>query len=115
MKKPFVAALLIVMGVQAWQNYGPRLSALPKKKSEYVVVYGRDGCSYTSRMRAALSERGVPFEYRVVDDPEIADILHSRMRLADMNTRHYLLPVVEISGALLVRPAPAEVSARYLR
>ena len=36
-----------------------------------ILVLGRDTCEDTSRSRAHLASRGVPFEYRRVDqDPE---------------------------------------------
>ncbi|MFN3715065.1 MAG: glutaredoxin family protein [Alcanivoracaceae bacterium] len=38
------------------------------------MVYGRDGCAYTTKLRRYLTERGVPFEYRVVDESELRKI-----------------------------------------
>ncbi|HYL41582.1 MAG TPA: glutaredoxin family protein [Candidatus Binatus sp.] len=36
-----------------------------------ILVLGRDGCEDTTRSRALLDARGVPFEYRRVDrDPQ---------------------------------------------
>jgi glutaredoxin len=38
-----------------------------------ILVLGRDTCEDTTRSRALLERRGVPFSYRKVDDDPAAD------------------------------------------
>jgi glutaredoxin len=78
-----------------------------------VVVYGRDSCGITRRMREALSEQGTPFEYKIVDHSAVADELHARMQSQGLSTRRYGLPVVDMNGVLAVRPSVQLVQTHY--
>lgn len=113
MRKILLLLLIIGAGAQFWQQYGHRFALSVDASRPYVVVYGRDSCGYTSRMREFLREQGVPFEYRVVDESPVADHLHAQMRAAGISTRRYNLPVVDVAGYISVRPEPAEVVAAY--
>jgi hypothetical protein len=77
------------------------------------VVYGRDACSFTEQMRSDLNRRHVPYTYEVVDQPEVANLLHTRMERAGISTASYGLPVVDVNGKILVRPECSEVIALY--
>lgn len=81
----------------------------PLYPTPYVVVYGREACGYTRRMRKALTEAGVKFEYQVVDDPAVASVLHDRMIRSGIDVEHYYLPVVDVSGEISVRPDAIDV------
>lgn len=102
-----IAALAVGMYqlLQWYQSSRP----MPEMSAPYVVVYGRDSCGYTSKLRRYLTERGVPFHYRVVDEKPVADDLHARMNRAGISTRRYNLPVVDVSGVLSIRPEPVSV------
>lgn len=106
-----IVALAIGMH-QLWQ-WHESSRPMPERASPYVVVYGRDSCGYTSQLRRYLTERGIPYEYRVVDDRSVADPLHERMERAGISTRRYNLPVVDVSGVLSVRPEPDGVVRDY--
>lgn len=112
MKQILVLAVLIAAAHQLWQLHLANRSE-PEIPSSYVVVYGRDSCGYTSKLRRYLTESGVPFQYRVVDQKPVADDLHERMNRAGISTRRYNLPVVDVSGELLIRPEPASVVRDY--
>lgn len=119
MRTVILVLVLIVAGAEMWKRYGDRvgdssfMSAITAEPSEPVergvVVYGRDSCNYTSQMRRALAERGVAFEYRVVDQSVVADSLHARMTEQGISTKRYNLPVLQIDGDLSVRPTPDAV------
>lgn len=112
MKQLLILAVLIAGAHQLWQwHLANRVQS--EMFAPYVVVYGRDNCSYTSKLRRYLTERGVPFHYRVVDEKPAADDLHERMNRAGISTRRYNLPVVDVSGVISVRPDPASVVRDY--
>ena len=106
-----IAALAIGMH-QLWQ-WHQASRPMQEMSAPYVVVYGRDSCGHTSKLRRYLAERGIPFAYRVVDDKPVADDLHERMNRAGISTRRYNLPVVDVSGVLSVRPEPDGVVRDY--
>lgn len=112
--KNLVIFLLVVVGaLHAWQRFAPKDPLPLEMAAPYVVVYGRDTCGYTTRMRDALRGAGIPFDYRIVDQPDVADRLHMRMNQAGLQTRRYGLPVVEVSGQMWERPDAVEVMDAY--
>lgn len=106
-----IAALAVAMH-QLWQWHQTSRS-MPEMSAPYVVVYGRDGCGYTTKLRRYLTERGVPFEYRVVDEKRVKENLHERMGQEGISPGPYNLPVVDVSGGLSFRPEPASVVRDY--
>jgi hypothetical protein len=85
----------------------------PLHESSYVVVYGRDTCGVTSRMLADLDRSGIPYEYKRVDEPQVANELHPRMEAAGLNIRRYGLPVVDVNAEMIIRPNPNTVAEKY--
>lgn len=75
--------------------------AAPARNSA-VTVYGRDRCGLTQRMLRELQAAGVPHQYRIIDEPAIADQVHGRMRAQGLSTASYMLPVVDVGGTLYV-------------
>lgn len=114
MKKIFYLAIVIFAGVQAYQKMAGPPPLVNVSAQPYVVVYGRDSCSITRSMREALTEQGTPFRYKAVDDPVVADELHKRMQSQGLNTRRYLLPVVDVNGQLAIRPKKQWVNDRWV-
>lgn len=126
MRTLIILIIIVVGGAELWKRYGQQLmSASPesvfassssstKEHGTGVVVYGRNSCGVTSAMRKALTQQGVPFEYRIVDQPVVADELHAHMKQQGLSTRRYNLPVVEVNGELSIRPDAAAVVSDYL-
>lgn len=112
MSRLILIAALAFGSYELWQWYQTS-RPIPEMSAPYVVVYGRDSCGYTSKLRRYLTERGVPFHYRVVDEKLVADDLHERMNRAGISTRRYNLPVVDVSGTLSIRPEPVSVVQGY--
>jgi hypothetical protein len=106
MKTLIVIALVALCGHLGWSRLESPLWGGPDslRESPYVVVYGRDRCGITQRMRSDLQRSGVPFEYESVDHPGVGDELHPRMEAAGLDTRRYGLPVVDVNGEMLIRP-----------
>ncbi len=87
----------------------------PLRDSPYVMVYGRDACGITNRMRADLSLAGIPYTYKIVDDPAVKEELHPRMKAAGLNTRKYGLPVVDVNGEMMTHPKSDVVAQKYAK
>lgn len=64
-------------------------------------------------MRSQLEDTGISYRYKTVDDQQVADSLHNKMRSAGIDTRRYKLPVVEVNAYILVRPDIGDVIDRY--
>ena len=64
MKTLVVVALVVLCGYVGWSRFQPPLrdGAETLHASPYVIVYGRDRCGITQRMRSDLQRLGVPFE-----------------------------------------------------
>jgi hypothetical protein len=115
MKTLIVIALVALCGYLGW--YGLQLPSRggpdSLARSPYVIVYGRERCGLTQRMRSDLQRSGVPFEFKSVDDPGVGDELHPRMEAAGLDTRRYGLPVVEVSGDMMIRPGHETIAQKY--
>lgn len=80
--------------------------AAPAKASAKpdIVVFGRDACGLTTRMRKSLADSGVPFRYAIVD--EDAGLAEVSERLAKIgHSGGFGLPVVAIGGDTAIRPS----------
>jgi glutaredoxin len=108
MARVLLIALLVAGAYTAWENLR---GVEPLYAEPYIVVYGRDGCGWTKQMRKKLDTLSVPYEYRSVDDPGVSDPMHDRMTRSGLKTDRYMLPVVDVSGALFVSPKPDAVLA----
>lgn len=112
MKKPILLALFVLGIMQVWQNFKPQISPpQPLSETPYVAVYGRDSCSVTQNMRRSLEHQGIDYDYYIVDKPDVAELLHQRMQQSGLDTRRYNLPVVDVSGEIMIRPAHERVIA----
>lgn len=114
MKKLLLIALVIMAGLQAWEKLEPKWALKPNFIGEpYISIYGRNSCSITQKMRRSLEASNLDYRYFIVDDASIARSLHQRMNDSGLNTRRYNLPVVDVSGELMIRPEPSRVIAQW--
>jgi glutaredoxin len=114
MKKLLIILILVIGGYQAWNTLKHKSSFVePLYDESYVVVYGRNSCGYTHKMIKDLERAGIPYEYEIVDEKEVSDVLHKRMNDSSIDTRRYYLPVVDVNGHLTVRPKSSEVIQNY--
>ena len=114
MKQLLCIALLGFAAVKIW----PAIVApgvQPLYSAPYVAVYGRNSCGITQAMLKALRQQQVEYEYHLVDEPQVAALLHSRMESSGISTGRYNLPVVDVSGAISVRPLPDQVISQLRR
>jgi hypothetical protein len=113
MKQLLVAVLVGWALYLGWQKLRPSAEAQPLQEGPYVVVYGRDACGRTQRMMRELEQLAVAYDYQQIDDPAVANPLHERMQQAGISTSRYMLPVVDVSGRLLVSPDAVDVATSY--
>lgn len=102
LKKLIVIGILGYASYKIWLDIKPQPALAPLYSEPYTIVYGRDTCGNTQSMLKALRREGIVYDYRNVDDPLVADDLHSRMEHQGLDTRRYMLPVIEqttINGA----------------
>jgi glutaredoxin len=78
----------------------PKVALPPQYSGTYVVVYGRAGCSATASTKAALDQRGIPYEYRDIGRPEIVVEAESRLHASGNFESVYALPIVEVNGVI---------------
>ena len=112
-KKIFIIVIVVVCAYQGWKYFTKPTPPEPLYQTPYIVVYGRDACGITEQMMSDLDRRHVPYAYEIVDQPEVAKVLHNRMERSGVSTESYGLPVVDVSGKILVRPECSEVITLY--
>jgi glutaredoxin len=109
--------LVFLIGAGAyyfWADTGSGGEAVqPLKENAYVVVYGRDSCGYTQKMREQLSRAGIRHQYKIIDKSAVAERIHDRMRKAGIDTSRYPLPVVDVNGSIRTRPDAEWVVQQY--
>lgn len=119
MAKLLLIVLLIYGGVVFFdKRASPEVSVAAdalviEDNASYVAVYGRESCGFTRQMLSTLKQAGMEYRFYSVDDRKVSDSLHARMQQKGLDTSHYLLPVVEVSGHMSIRPEFAQVSSRY--
>ena len=114
MKKLGILIITLCAGYQGWNTLSPSLSQPePLHETPYVVVYGRNSCGFTQQTIQDLKRAGIPFEYQIVDNKSVADLLHSRMENSGMDTRRYNLPVVDVSNHISIRPNIGSIVEAY--
>lgn len=91
---------------QAWQHFAQPAAETnaPLHAEPYLAIYGRDSCGYTQATLRQLNQAGIRYRFQSVDDPAVAELLHRRMQNAGLDTRSYLLPVVDLNNQITVHP-----------
>lgn len=69
-----------------------------------IVVYGRDTCGLTTRMRKSLADSGVPFRYAIIDEDAVLAEVSGRLAKIG-HSGGFGLPVVAIGGDTAIRPS----------
>jgi len=114
MKKILILLVLIGVGYQGWNKISPLIiKTEPLYDEPYVVVYGRNSCGHTQKTLNELKKAGITFEYQIVDDKTVANLLHSRMESSGIDTRRYNLPVVDVSNNFSIRPSIRSILDGY--
>lgn len=113
MKKFILVIAILVAGYYFWQEVLHNKQIEPLYQEPYVVVYGRDQCGWTHKYIKDLKDEGIDVIYEIVDSDEVCDELHPRMEEAGLDTKHYLLPVIDVNGHMYIRPDLALLLEAY--
>ena len=113
MKKLFIYLFFGFALFKGWEKLTTPDYIEPLLGEPYVAVYGRNSCGFTSQMISNLKESDINYKYFVVDESDVADVLHSRMEKVGISTRRYFLPIVDVNGKSFVRPSFNEVIDEY--
>lgn len=111
--KHYLFVIIICFAVYEGWNYLNKDRVEPLYSTPYVAVYGRNSCGWTKKMIKDLKSAGISYKYHIVDEREVADLLHARMKQSGISTRRYNLPVVDVNGALSVRPESEDIILQY--
>jgi glutaredoxin len=76
-----------------------------------ILVLGRDTCEDTTRSRALLVRRGIPFTYLKVDEDADADAWIRRLNDGGWRTPTILIGDPQRPGVILREPSDAELEA----
>jgi glutaredoxin len=76
-----------------------------------ILVLGRDTCEDTTRSRALLDRRGIPFTYRKVDEDADADAWIRRLNDGGWRTPTILIGDPDRPDAILREPSDEELLA----
>jgi glutaredoxin len=71
-----------------------------KKGLPKVIIYGADWCKPCHMAEDYLKRRGIPFEHRDVDDPNVNEEM--RDKLAAAGIKGGSIPVLDVAGRILV-------------
>lgn len=114
MKNILIILILAGFGYQGWNKFSPLFTKPePLYDEPYIVVYGRNSCGFTQQTLSDLKISGIPFEYKIVDDRSVADLLHGRMNDSGIDTRRYNLPVVDVNNNFSIRPKSSAIIDSY--
>lgn len=113
MKNILFLIVLLAAGYQAWLRFALTPTVEPLQARSYIAVYGRDSCGWTQRALRELESTRANYQYFIVDEKSVADLLHSRMQASGISTARYDLPVIDVNGQLMVRPDLDVVLGRY--
>lgn len=120
MKKILALLIIISAGYQGGQiishtlsNKEVQVNNEPLINEPYVVVYGRNSCGLTQQTMKDLKAADIPFKYQLIDDKPVSDMVHARMESSGLNTRRYMLPIVEVNNQLYVSPKTSLIIDAY--
>jgi glutaredoxin len=91
----------------------PKVPLAPQYASSYVIVYGRAGCSATASTKAALDQRGIPYEYRDIARQDVVVEAESRLHTSGHFEAVYALPIVEVNGVIEPNMKVADIAQRW--
>ena len=106
-----LAAVLVLLLVAA-TTYGYQYRDRLFPRSDSIVVYGRETCAITQRVRDGLATRGIPYVFADVDVPAIDDEMWFKLG-PDFREPTITFPVVHVGGRMLLTPTVEQVAAQW--
>lgn len=104
------AVLVLLLAAATTYGYQHRDRLFPR--SDSIVVYGRETCAITRRVRDGLATRGIPYVFADVDVPAIDDEMWFKLG-PDFREPSITFPVVHVGGGVLLTPSAEQVAAQW--
>jgi len=111
-KKIIIIVIVLGAGFWIWKSLAPR-PVQPLYNHSYIIVYGRDACGLTQRFLSELNRAGIGCIYKSIDEPKARAEIIPRMKIANLNTSSFRLPVVDVNAHILTNPDVATVLKYY--
>lgn len=73
-----------------------------------VVVYGRESCAITKKVRADLTDKGIDYIFADINIEAIHDELRYKLG-PNFKEPSYTLPVVHVAGKILLTPSVDQI------
>lgn len=102
----------VFLPVAALKERLKQIPVMREKPSPYVAVYGTMVCGYTTKALAELRGKGVPHEFRDLNDPSLQGEYMGRI-IAGGIADGFSLPVIDVNGKFLERPPSSLVMKLY--
>lgn len=116
MRNLFFLFILGIAAYKGWEYYHkptPTPSIPVNVSTPYLTVYGKDSCGLTQKTLKELSEAGVRFKYRRLDEKSAHDALMARFKEKSIRIGGaYPIPVVDLNNEILFQPNNAELIRR---
>ena len=113
MKKLALLLFIAIAVAMGWEHYKNPVTIEPLVATPYVFIYGRNSCGLTKRTLREVRQYGLNYKYAIIDEKQVADIIHTRMRESGISTTRYNLPVVDVNGSILIRPKIEDILDKY--
>ncbi len=78
-----------------------------------LVIYGRDRCAHTTRLREELEQSDIPFLYADIDKTFVEVEMWVKLGALTGKATRAQLPVVEINGLVMQRPSLEDTLEQY--
>jgi hypothetical protein len=104
------AVLVLLLAAATTYGYLHRDHLFPR--ADVIVVYGRETCGITRRVRDGLASRGIPYVFADVDVPAIDDEMWFKLGPA-FREPTITFPVVHVGGRILLTPSAEQVATRW--
>ena len=104
------AVLVLLLAAATTYGYQHRDRLFPR--ADVIVVYGRETCGITRRVRDGLASRGIPYVFADVDVPAIDDEMWFKLGPA-FREPTITFPVVHVGGRILLTPSAEQVAAQW--
>ncbi len=85
----------------------PSAHAGAKKGAPKVIIYGADWCKPCHMAEKWLAAKGVPFEHKDIDDPNVNEEMRDKLMAAGIKS--HSIPVFDVEGKILVGFSESEL------
>jgi glutaredoxin-related protein len=84
----------------------------PAKKYPLIIVFGRDACGRTVRMKEELARHNIRYKYSDVDNPAMNQQMWDLLSRYEFDPNDLGLPVVYVKGYVFLDPSIEDVKSQ---